>query len=363
MFDEDEDNEPILLVLGVLAAVIGVVILVFLSGDSALDKISATPAPVEEVAEPEPEVEAAPALDWSSNVSAAAATTAATVGFGTNVDSSYVFNYSAADGTGGTEEGGPGTDFELDLSGLTPDTDYDWDLTLTDSDGHELTDSGTFRTEAEALTPSAVTVALGEAGVTLDGQVPDEATSGEIEAAAISAYGDVVTNNLEVVEGYTNDGGTIRVVGAVGTAAAADAAGAAFEGIAPFGVNNEVEVSTDALVADLNALFLLEPIQFDSGSANIRAESTATLDRAAELLLANEEAAVNIEGHTDDQGDDGFNQVLSQDRAQAVLDYLVGAGVDASRMSAIGFGETTPIGDNSTEEGRQQNRRIEFRLQ
>ena len=118
----------------------------------------------------------------------------------------------------------------------------------------------------------------------------------------------------------------------------------------------------DALVADLNALFQLEPIQFDSGSATIRPESTATLDRAAELLLANEDATVRIDGHTDDQGDAGFNQTLSEQRAEAVLQFLVGQGVAAERLTSQGFGEDDPIGDNATDEGRQQNRRIEFTL-
>ena len=282
--------------------------------------------------------------------------------FASNVDSSYSFEYEGSDGSSGAEEGGPATDHQFDISGLTPGTEYNWTATITDEEGDSLTESGTFTTEAPDLVPSDVTVTVGDE-VVLEGTVPDEATSEALESAAIAQYGEpAVTNNLVVDEAYTNDGGSIRVIGAVGTDAARDAAGAAFEGVGGLAVSNDVDVSGDLLVADLNELFQLEPIQFDSGSANIRAESIPTLDQAAELLLANTSASVNIEGHTDDQGADDFNLALSQDRAQAVLDYLVGQGVDTERLTAAGFGEANPIADNTTEEGRQDNRRIEFRL-
>ncbi len=363
MFDDDDDDkEPFLLVLGVLAAVIGVVILVFMRGNT-LDTggtVAAAPEPEEEVVEEEPV--AAPDLAWAAAPAAAVGLDSAGISFASNVDSSYTFEYEGSDGSSGSEAGGPATDHEFDISGLTPGTEYNWTATITDEAGQTLTDSGTFTTDAPELTPSDVTINVGDE-VVLEGTVPDEDTKDALGSAAIAQYGEpAVTNNLVVDEGTTNEGGSIRVIGAVGTDAAKDAAGAAFEGIAGMDVSNDVDVSGDLLVADLNELFQLEPIQFDSGSANIRAESIPTLDAAAELLLANTSANVNIEGHTDDQGPDDLNLTLSQDRAQAVLDFLVGAGVDTSRLTAAGFGEANPIGDNTTDEGRQQNRRIEFKL-
>ena len=71
---------------------------------------------------------------------------------------------------------------------------------------------------------------------------------------------------------------------------------------------------------------------------------------------------VNIEvvGHTDADGEDAFNQALSEQRAQAVIDYLVRAGLPPSRFTAVGHGSTQPVAGNDTDEGKAQNRRIEF---
>jgi OOP family OmpA-OmpF porin len=68
-----------------------------------------------------------------------------------------------------------------------------------------------------------------------------------------------------------------------------------------------------------------------------------------------------VEGHTDNTGSDAYNQALSVRRANAVLKYLVDAGVPASRLSAQGFGESQPVADNDTAEGRAQNRRVVLR--
>ncbi len=70
---------------------------------------------------------------------------------------------------------------------------------------------------------------------------------------------------------------------------------------------------------------------------------------------------LSIEGHTDDLADDAINQKLSEKRAKACLDYLVKKGIDQKRLMSIGYGETIPVGDNKTKEGRQMNRRTEFK--
>lgn len=115
-------------------------------------------------------------------------------------------------------------------------------------------------------------------------------------------------------------------------------------------------------VAALNSIVSSEPILFASGSADIQAESFATLDRFIEVL-SNNDVAVSIEGHTDSSGDPILNQNLSQSRARSVLNYLVANGIEESRLSATGFGPDRPVADNETEEGRALNRRIEFQLQ
>jgi OOP family OmpA-OmpF porin len=71
-------------------------------------------------------------------------------------------------------------------------------------------------------------------------------------------------------------------------------------------------------------------------------------------------ARIEIAGHTDAAGEDGFNQALSEKRAQAVLDYLVKAGLPADRFTAVGYGSTQPVAANDSNEGKAQNRRIEF---
>ena len=71
-------------------------------------------------------------------------------------------------------------------------------------------------------------------------------------------------------------------------------------------------------------------------------------------------ANIEVAGHTDADGEDGFNQALSEKRAQAVVDYLVKAGLPADRFTPTGYGSTQPVAGNDTDEGKAQNRRIEF---
>jgi len=103
----------------------------------------------------------------------------------------------------------------------------------------------------------------------------------------------------------------------------------------------------------------LEPIIFETGRAVITAEGEEILGRAAETIRAIG-SDVLIAGHTDDQGDAAANQVLSEARAASVATYLVTLGVPEELLSTVGFGESQPVADNGTSEGRAQNRRIEF---
>jgi OmpA-OmpF porin, OOP family len=101
-------------------------------------------------------------------------------------------------------------------------------------------------------------------------------------------------------------------------------------------------------------------IRFVSGRANIDPDSAGLLDRLIETALRCPGANIEVGGHTDAAGEDAANQALSEKRAQAVVDYLVKAGLPASRFTAVGYGSTQPVGDNNTEDGKAQNRRIEF---
>lgn len=101
-------------------------------------------------------------------------------------------------------------------------------------------------------------------------------------------------------------------------------------------------------------------IHFDTGKSNILPDSEPVLNQILKLLESDANLKLSIEGHTDNQGQKAANQTLSEKRAQAVVGWLVAHGVDASRLSAKGFGDSKPVADNSTEENRAKNRRVEL---
>lgn len=115
-------------------------------------------------------------------------------------------------------------------------------------------------------------------------------------------------------------------------------------------------VDVNALVKALN----LQIINFASGSSDIPADNKAILDQAATLLSKVSGVKLNVGGHTDSTGNAAANKALSQRRAQAVVDYLTSKGVDGSKLVAQGHGSDQPVAENTTEEGRFKNRRIEF---
>jgi outer membrane protein OmpA-like peptidoglycan-associated protein/opacity protein-like surface antigen len=100
---------------------------------------------------------------------------------------------------------------------------------------------------------------------------------------------------------------------------------------------------------------------FAFDSAELTAEDKAELDRVAARLIELEFVGGTATGHTDNVGEEAYNQKLSERRAQAVVDYLHAKGVSPGRITAIGMGETKPLADNATEEGRAQNRRVTIR--
>ena len=115
--------------------------------------------------------------------------------------------------------------------------------------------------------------------------------------------------------------------------------------------------------ADVNAVIARTKITFTPSSAEIATTARPVLDELAQILSNCPPMKMEIGGHTDAQGSEGGNQALSQARAEAVLLALQGRRVDVSGMTAVGYGETKPIADNDSEEGRESNRRIEFVLQ
>ena len=101
-------------------------------------------------------------------------------------------------------------------------------------------------------------------------------------------------------------------------------------------------------------------LTFKTGSAEIIKASYPFLDGIAEYMKANPSFSLLIVGHTDSQGDEAYNQRLSEDRAEAVKSYLIKKGVGEISITAEGKGESEPIADNNTTEGREKNRRVVF---
>jgi outer membrane protein OmpA-like peptidoglycan-associated protein len=108
--------------------------------------------------------------------------------------------------------------------------------------------------------------------------------------------------------------------------------------------------------------FDFDRLLFDTNSATLQPSSQEQLHNVAEILKAYPNVHVKIGGYTDNTGDPNANLRLSQQRADSVKQELTGLGVSADRMEAQGYGDQHPVADNSTEEGRQKNRRISLRV-
>lgn len=106
----------------------------------------------------------------------------------------------------------------------------------------------------------------------------------------------------------------------------------------------------------------LRNIFFDLGKATLRSESNAELDRLVNLLKEVSNLKIEISGHTDNTGSAITNDALSQQRAEAVVNYLTSQGINSSRLIAQGYGSNKPVASNNTSDGRQQNRRTEFEI-
>jgi len=107
---------------------------------------------------------------------------------------------------------------------------------------------------------------------------------------------------------------------------------------------------------------ILDDVLFDFDKSNVKPEAAAILDRLVAFMKENSDKKANLSGHTDNVGTDAYNQALSERRVSSVKDYVVGKGVDGGRVSGQGFGESKPIADNKTAEGRSKNRRVEIKV-
>ncbi len=373
MFDEDDDKEPFLLVLGVLAAVIAIVCWWFLAGRADDGTASVAAVPTTEAhgdddggaAELTPSAVAIAYAGQSVTLSGVvpdaatkeAMAAAAAEGFDGEVIDELTIDNST------TTEGGTVT---ITGSASSPDEAEGMVARfagLATGAGYGVTDNILTEEPADVM-PSEVTIDYSTDEVTLTGVVPSRDVADAMVATVSDNFDGEVIDELEVDDAITAIG-TVTILGTIDPLAHSSfvtAVGEVAEG-AGYAVDDQLEDAEEAsLEIELDALFELEPIEFDSGSANIRATSRSTLESAAEIILANPGGTIEVQGHTDNEGDAGFNQQLSQQRADAVVNFLIGEGVDAGTISAVGYGQDQPIDTNDTPEGRQNNRRIKFEV-
>jgi OOP family OmpA-OmpF porin len=103
-------------------------------------------------------------------------------------------------------------------------------------------------------------------------------------------------------------------------------------------------------------------VLFDFDKSNVKPEAAAILDRLVAFMNENKDKKATLSGHTDSVGTEAYNQKLSERRVVSVKEYVVKKGVDTGRVSGQGFGESKPIADNRTAEGRAKNRRVEIKV-
>ena len=184
----------------------------------------------------------------------------------------------------------------------------------------------------------------------------------KISRTAIGGVGGGVLGGLL---GGVIGGKTGRIIGAVGGAAAGGIVGYKMdqqikelkEQTAGSGIDVTEVDGGEAILVNLP-----DGVTFDVGSAVIQPNFRSTLDTVAGNLVQYPNSIIDVYGHTDSTGSDAFNQRLSEQRAQAVTNYMASRGVANARMRWQGFGETQPIADNTTEFGRSRNRRVEIKI-
>ena len=240
-----------------------------------------------------------------------------------------------------------------------------------DAAAKSVTLTGFVATDAEkASIVAAAVAAFGQANVidqlTVKAGTPAAGVDGAVAqlGTLIGAFGSKVSNGTAQLSDTK-----LTVTGTGFTAQAATDANALLDAAKAAGVTVNGTIATPAapdsatLQARLRDLLGRSGINFASGLSDITAESQGILDTAAQSILQVPGVNIQAAGHTDNVGSAASNQSLSQQRAEAVRQYLVGKGVPAGQLTAAGFGASQPIAANDAPEGRAQNRRIEFNVQ
>jgi OOP family OmpA-OmpF porin len=262
-----------------------------------------------------------------------------------------------------------------------------------------MTGAATLPAATTATAPPTFSALINGGKVTLNGTLPTEAAKAAVINRANELYGTGnyldnlrvgnVTNpnwvaslpgvlpllnlkdRMALNGGMAIDNGEINLTGQVPTVETKRGIyEAVMKNMAPVRVNDLMVVNAGPALSEkgleaqniVNKELLGKIIEFDTGKATIRqgANGTDILNNVADIFTKYPDLAFEVGGHTDNVGKPASNKSLSQARANAVKAYLASKGIAATRMTALGYGDTKPIGDNATEEGKQRNRRIEF---
>jgi outer membrane protein OmpA-like peptidoglycan-associated protein len=207
-----------------------------------------------------------------------------------------------------------------------------------------------------------------------------QALAATLVLAGVGSLAACATNTGTVLDDKRAQGAILGTLAGAAAGAAIDdhkrgrgaLIGAAVGGLAGAGIGHYLEKQQQEIdqIPDANVqpqgegLLVAFPgdVLFDTGSSALAPGAYGRLDQLADSLNRYPDTDVVVKGHTDGSGDDGYNQTLSEQRADAVRRYLIGKGVSPARITSIGFGESMPLATNSTAEGRQQNRRVEIEL-
>lgn len=224
-----------------------------------------------------------------------------------------------------------------------------------------------WRTEPVSETSMESTLAVNTASLTLlKGRILDEATREPVEANIILA--DNAKN--EELATFTSNSATgkylVSLPSGKNYGIAVKANGYLFHSenfdIPNAAAYQEIEKDIYLKKVEVGKEIVLRNIFFDFNKATLRPESKYELENLTQLMRENPTIKIEISGHTDNVGSAAYNKTLSQSRAKSVVDYLINAGIPADRMTSVGYGFEKPIASNETAEGRQLNRRTEFKI-
>jgi outer membrane protein OmpA-like peptidoglycan-associated protein len=253
----------------------------------------------------------------------------------------YTYAWNFGDGTTSTETNPSHT---YDKAGT-----YNPSLTITDKKGN------TAMASMSSITVNCPPISASASGTPTSGAAPFTAAFKATAQGGCPPYtyawdfGDG-GNSTEQAPSHS-----YAVQGAVtATLTVTDSKGASAKSTVPVTVSSPLVPTKEKKV-------VLEGVNFASNRSTLLPESQHILDNVAEILLANPDVKVEVEGYTDSEGAAAYNMKLSEARANTVRSYLITKGVPGERLTARGYGETQPIADNDTPEGRAANRRVEMK--